>query len=107
MKKGRILKNIQFDERFASPYIFSFGFSKEEKLLLTQHSLGKDFGIISQVYDYHNSGCIEYFILRSYPSKKYNSKLVSIGILFKSMIYYKHMYAYQIINIIGVQLPIM
>jgi len=84
LKRGRLLKKLMFEERFEKTNTFSFGFSGENLLLLTQHSNGKGLGINSKVYKHYEDGTIEYFLIRTYFENEFPSKLVSLGILDKS-----------------------
>lgn len=81
LKRGKLLKNVQFSERFEMPNIFSFGFSGDDALLLTQKSNGTELGINSKIYRYIENGGIEYFTICTYPSNNHPTKLVSLGVL--------------------------
>lgn len=63
LKQGRLLKDIEFADRFNRANVFSFGFSEDTRLLLMQKSNGKDLGINSKVYKYKKM--VLYNILQS------------------------------------------
>lgn len=81
LKQGRLLKDIEFADRFNRANVFSFGFSEDTRLLLMQKSNGKDLGINSKVYKYKKNGVIQYFTICMYYSNRFPNKLISLGIL--------------------------
>ena len=80
-KKGRLLKSVTADERFIKTNCFSFGFTANGRMVITQKSNGKGFGIDSIVYLEDENGTTTFFCLRTYPSGEYPSKVISKGIL--------------------------
>lgn len=81
LKQGRLLKDIEFADRFNRANVFSFGFSEDTRLLLMQKSNGKDLGVNSKVYEYKKNGIVQYFTICTYYSSRLPNKLISLGIL--------------------------
>ncbi|MDR1284604.1 MAG: hypothetical protein LBJ88_00185 [Campylobacteraceae bacterium] len=79
-KKGKILKFSSVDEALKKENTFTFGFSCNEKLLMTQKSNAIKAGIDHKIYNYKNN-TIEYFLMRIYMDKAFKNKLISAGTL--------------------------
>lgn len=80
-KKGRLIKNIQEDERLARPGIYSFGFNGEGSLVIMQNMIGDDlkYGVTTKIYRYLPNKQIDIISARYYPNKNFPNKLISSG----------------------------
>ena len=81
LTKGRLLKKVALNDRFNKANCFSFGFTANDRMILTQKSNGKGFGIESTVYLENEDGSTNFFCLRTYPYGEHPSKVISKGVL--------------------------
>ena len=84
IKKGRKLTKMSFDDRLTKRTIHSFGFDRDNRLIIMQNpNVDNDisFGVSTQLYFIKSDKSVETYVARWYPQKDFPTTLEALSIL--------------------------